>query len=216
MMLFHGECVVCHLNEQQVLTLSCKHKICLEDLRGYIVAALGNVSMFPLKCPLYFNNCPGKILPREAKRVLTKPQYEKFCEFCDRAEFGEGIRCIFCNFYVNYPANVNVAMVECPHCLQRCCIKCKKPWHYGQKCPLEVLDDSLDIWTKQTGAQKCPTCLKVIEKDDPDTCHHMVHKSTDGIPCVRDRTDFCCKYIFLCFLNVNLIIHRFMWIGGGT
>jgi hypothetical protein len=61
-------------------------------------------------------------------------------------------------------------------------------------CPLELLDDSLDQWTKETGAQKCPTCLKVIEKDDPDTCHHMVHKSTDGIPCLRDRTDFCCEF----------------------
>jgi hypothetical protein len=202
--LFKDECIVCHLKEQKVLTLSCQHKICLEDLNGYIVAGLGNISMFPLKCPLYFANCSGIILPKEAKRVLTKPQYEKFCEFVDRVEYGEGIRCIFCNFYINYPPlgpnSLQIAMVECPYCLQRCCIKCKKPWHYGQqKCPLELLDDSLDQWTKETGAQKCPTCLKVIEKDDPDTCHHMVHKSTDGIPCLRDRTDFCCKF-FLSFL----------------
>lgn len=196
--LFRGECIVCHLSEQKVLTLSCQHKICLEDLKGYIVAGLGNISMFPLKCPLYFHNCSGIIQPKEAKRVLTKAQYEKFCEFCDRVEYGEGIRCIFCNFYINYPPlNVQISMVECPHCSQRCCIKCKKPWHYNQKCPLELLDDSLDQWTKEAGAQKCPTCLKVIEKDDPDTCHHMVHKSTDGIPCLRDRTDFCCEFVSL-------------------
>lgn len=36
--------------------------------------------------------------------------------------------------------------------------------------------------------------LQLIEKDDPDTCHHMVHRVTDGIPCVRERTDFCCEY----------------------
>lgn len=192
-LLFKGECIVCHMSEQKVLTLSCKHKICLEDLQGYILAALGNISMFPLKCPLYFSNCEGKILPREAKRVLTKVQYDKFLEFCDRSQYGEGIRCLFCNYYVNYPVNVNISMVECPYCLQRFCIKCKKVWHYGKKCPLELLDDSLEVWKKQTGAQKCPTCLKIIEKEDPDTCHHMVHKNTDGIPCIRDRTDFCCK-----------------------
>jgi hypothetical protein len=22
----------------------------------------------------------------------------------------------------------------------------------------------------------------------------MIHKITDGIPCVRDKTDFCCKF----------------------
>jgi hypothetical protein len=31
----------------------------------------------------------------------------------------------------------------------------------------------------------------LIEKDGPDTCNHMVHKSTDAIPCIRYRTDFC-------------------------
>jgi hypothetical protein len=186
--------MVCHLTDQPVMTLSCRHKICLDDLRGYVTAALGNISLFPIKCPLSFNNCPGTILPREAKRVLTASQYLKFCEFSDRSEYGEGIRCLFCNYYILYPSNHTVAMVECPSCLQRCCINCKKPWHYGQRCPLEVLDDSLDEWKRVTGAQKCPTCLKIIEKDDPATCHHMVHKSTDGIPCSRDRTDFCCEY----------------------
>ena len=39
----------------------------------------------------------------------------------------------------------------------------------------------------------------MIEKDDPETCNHMVHKSTDGIPCVKDRTDFC----YCCGLEVT-------------
>ena len=55
------------------------------------------------------------------------------------------------------------------------------------------MDDSLEAWKMDSGAQKCPACHKLIEKDDPDTCNHMVHKITDGIPCVRDRTDFCCE-----------------------
>ena len=42
-----------------------------------------------------------------------------------------------------------------------------------------------------SGAQKCPACSKLIEKNDKESCNHMVHKVTDGIPCVKDRTDFC-------------------------
>ena len=31
----------------------------------------------------------------------------------------------------------------------------------------------------------------MIEKDDPESCNHMTHKSTDVMPCTRERTDFC-------------------------
>eukprot|EP00602_Paraphysomonas_sp_CaronLab_P000436 CAMPEP_0185018228 /NCGR_PEP_ID=MMETSP1103-20130426/1020_1 /TAXON_ID=36769 /ORGANISM="Paraphysomonas bandaiensis, Strain Caron Lab Isolate" /LENGTH=1519 /DNA_ID=CAMNT_0027547967 /DNA_START=70 /DNA_END=4626 /DNA_ORIENTATION=- len=198
-LLFRGDCMVCHIAEVKVLSLKCKHKICLDDLRGYVVAALGDVSMFPLKCPLHFENCVGLIDAEVAKRVLTETQYDKFIEFCDRSMYGEGMRCIFCNNFVNYPSSSSVSMVECPYCIQRFCIRCKKPWHYGQRCSAETVDDQLEEWTKIAGAQKCPSCSKIIEKDDPDTCHHMVHKSSDGIPCVRDRTDFC----YLCGLEVT-------------
>ena len=65
------------------------------------------------------------------------------------------------------------------------------PLHDVSRCPLEKLDDSLEKWKSEIGAQKCPSCMKLIEKDDPNTCNHMVHKITDGIPCVHERTDFC-------------------------
>ncbi len=89
----------------------------------------------------------------------------------------------------------SIARVECPYCVQRFCIRCRKPWHVGGRCPLEMYDESLEVWKADSGAQKCPACKKLIEKDGPDTCNHMVHKIVDGIPCVRERTDFCCKII---------------------
>jgi hypothetical protein len=71
-------------------------------------------------------------------------------------------------------------------------MRCKKPWHLtGERCPLDKFDETLEAWKEISGAQKCPACFKLIEKDDPDTCNHMVHKITDGIPCIHDRTDFC-------------------------
>ena len=108
------------------------------------------------------------------------------------------MRCIHCANYVNFPAKMDgVARVICPYCQQNFCIRCKKAWHKGNRCAVDTYDESLEAWKNSSGAQKCPACKKLIEKDDPDTCNHMIHKITDGIPCIRDRTDFCCK--FLCF-----------------
>jgi hypothetical protein len=188
-----GECCVCREPNVVVFRLTCKHGLCYDDLSGYLESALGNIALFPVKCPMHYEGCTGAIEANIAKRILTKIQYEKFLDFSDRAAFGEGMRCIFCNNFVNFPADGRMSMVECPYCVQRFCIRCKRPWHYGAKCPLDTVDESLEAWTADSGAQRCPTCHKLIEKEDPDTCNHMIHKITDGIPCVRDRTDFCCK-----------------------
>jgi hypothetical protein len=193
-----GECCVCRDNSMQVIRLNCSHKMCLEDLKGYLESALGDISVFPLKCPMHYEGCGGEITPGVAKRVIAQSQYSRFVEFTDRAIYGDGMRCIFCRNYVNFPAQEVISMVECPYCIQKFCIRCKKPWHYGGKCPLESYDDGLASWKAESGASCCPACKKIIEKDDPETCHHMVHKVTDSIPCIRERTDFC----YLCGTEV--------------
>lgn len=145
-----------------------------------------------------------------AKRVVNAAQYSRFIDFLDRALFGDGIRCIFCENFVIYPSNSKISMVTCPYCVQLFCMRCRQPWHFGaQKCPLEKAEDeSLEVWKAASGAQRCPACRKLIEKDDPDTCHHMVHRTSDGIPCVRDRTDFCCKYISNISSNIHPCAYR--------
>ncbi len=193
-----GTCVVCRDHPIPVFKLNCSHKICLEDLKGYLESALGDISVFPLKCPMHYEGCGGDITGAVAKRVLAKSQYDRFLEFHDRAIYGDGMRCIFCNNFVNFPLQETISMVECPYCVQKFCMRCKKPWHYGGKCPLEKLDAGLESWMSQSGASSCPVCRKIIEKDDPDTCNHMVHKVTDAIPCIRDRTDYC----YLCGFEV--------------
>lgn len=196
--LFKGLCCICRGTASKVMVLKCRHKLCIECLIGYIDAALGDVSMFPIKCPMHCESCTGQIGPDIAKRVISEGKYDKFIGFMDRALYGEGIRCLFCAHYVNFPTNGKVAMVECPYCSQRFCIRCKCPWHYGRECGSENMDAGLELWSTISGAQKCPACMKIIEKDDPETCHHMVHKATDPIPCVRERTDFC----YLCGIEV--------------
>jgi hypothetical protein len=190
-----GTCCVCQNSNLRLFKLTCGHGQCEECLTSYLENALGNIAMFPVKCPMHFEGCDAFCDAHISKRVLNRNQYDKYLEFSDRALYGEGMRCIFCNNYVNFPDNPgNQSMVECPYCIQRFCIRCKKPWHYGDRCPLENIDETLEAWQIDSGAQKCPACQKLIEKDDPDTCNHMVHHITDAIPCIRDRTDFCCKF----------------------
>ena len=187
-----GKCCVCQDDKLPVFTLTgCGHALCKEDLLGYLNSALGDISMFPVKCPMHYEGCAGSIDAKLAKRVLTQVGFDKFNEFSDRATYGEGMRCIFCVNFVNFPLEGAISMVECPYCIQRFCMRCKKSWHFGSRCPLDKVDDTLDEWRKASAAQRCPCCHKLIEKDDPNTCNHMVHKVTDGIPCLRDRTDFC-------------------------
>ena len=179
----------------QVIRLKCKHAICLSDMRCYVDVALHDISKFPLKCPMHYDSCPESIPITIAKRFVPNlAQFQRFLDFHDRAVLGEGMRCIYCHFFVNFNLNGKVIMVECPHCVRRFCLRCRQPWHYVGRCTVEVADDlELENWKEGSGAQKCPGCSKLIEKEDPDTCNHMVHKITDSIPCVRTRTDFCCE-----------------------
>ena len=190
----NGTCAICSDGPIPVLTVgACTHTLCLECTKSYLVNSLGDISSFPVKCPMHYEGCTQHVEAKIAKRVLLGTQYDRFLEFYDRAVHGEGMRCIFCNNFVVFDETNALSMVDCPYCVQKFCKRCKKPWHYGAKCPLDTVDESLDVWKTESGAQKCPVCSKLIEKTDPDTCNHMVHKITDGIPCIRDRSDFCCK-----------------------
>eukprot|EP01041_Mallomonas_annulata_P004375 gene4376-8716_t len=195
-LLFRGLCCICKETAHQVLRLKCKHTLCIDDMQSYLQAGLQDISKFPMKCPMHYEGCEERITPYTAKRFLSAANYTRFLDFMDRSTLGEGIRCIFCANFVNLPTETKMLMVECPHCVRRFCMRCRRPWHYKATCPLEAQDDlELQNWKAGSGAQKCPACSKLIEKEDPDTCNHMIHKITDSIPCIRNRTDFCCEYI---------------------
>jgi len=154
--------------------------------------------MFPIKCPMHHTGCLTVLEAKFAQRVLNKDEFERFNLFNDRAVYGDGMACIFCGNFVIFPERMGGVMVACPYCRQRFCMKCKIAWHLGVDCTEEGKDD-LEEWRKSHGATRCPGCFKVIEKDDPETCNHMVHKAVDSIPCIQERTDFC----YCCGLEVT-------------
>jgi hypothetical protein len=86
----NGTCCVCKTSSILVFSLSCKHTLCADDLSNYLNSALGDISMFPVKCPMHFDNCKGTVDANIARRVLNKIQYERFLEFSDRATYGDG------------------------------------------------------------------------------------------------------------------------------
>jgi len=138
---------------------------------------------------MHHAGCTTNISDLHARRVLGRKEYRKFVDFYDRSVLGEGIHCLKCGSFVNLPRDGD-PMVQCPYCAYRWCVRCKCPWHPNIKCS-ERADVEVEEWREQHGAQRCPGCFKVIEKDDPESCNHMTHKSTDVMPCTRERTDFC-------------------------
>ncbi|GMH76545.1 hypothetical protein TrST_g10076 [Triparma strigata] len=193
-----GECSICFGDEKTFRLDGCGHQVCPDCLRSYVHTALGDASMFPIKCPMHHTGCLTVIEPKFGQRVLNKDEYERFNLFNDRAVFGDGMACIFCGNFVIFPDRMGGVMVACPYCRQRFCMKCKVAWHVGVDCTEEGKDE-LEEWRKAHGATRCPGCFKVIEKDDAETCNHMVHKATDSIPCIQERTDFC----YCCGLEVT-------------
>lgn len=186
-----GTCSICYSDDVSVFTLeSCEHAICEACLGMYAQAALGDISMFPLRCPMHHAGCKTTITDNLARRVLPSKNYKKFVEFSDRSILGDGTNCVKCGCFVNLPTDSAELMVECPYCAYRWCVRCKCDWHPNVPCN-ERAEAELEEWRELQGAQRCPGCYKIIEKDDPETCNHMVHKSTDAIPCTAERTDFC-------------------------
>ena len=165
------ECMIC-FSIEKTARMSCSHRVCFDCLREYIRTALGDSSMFPIKCPGY-NRCRTLIDPNQIQRVLNRKEFCRFNLFNDRALFGDGMLCIFCSHYVVFPSGFNLVRVQCPHCRSPFCMRCGKPWHYGKDCISGNDNFELEEWRKKTGAQKCPGCEKIIEKEDPETCNHV-------------------------------------------
>ncbi len=85
-----GQCCICKVDNITVIRLTCQHGICHDDLTGYLTSALGDISMFPVKCPMHYEHCTCLIDNKVAKKVLKDVQYQRFQEFSDRAMYGDG------------------------------------------------------------------------------------------------------------------------------
>jgi hypothetical protein len=192
-----GDCVICSASSSSVLPLPCGHTLCVDDLSSYLLASLADSSLFPLRCPLHCQGCQSTVPLPLAQQLLSHEQYQRFLDYHERAIHGDGVRCIRCSTFIPLPdSRVNkIYLVACQSCTLVFCSQCKSLSHGGKRCPVDVDTDQFEGWVRKAGAMKCPACSRWIEKEDPETCNHMCHKATDPVPCVRDRTDFCCTYL---------------------
>ena len=148
-MLKQGECTICFCEEKTFKLPGCQHEVCLDCLRQYVTTALGDASMFPIKCPMHHTGCLTVLEPKFSQRVLNKDEFERFVLFNDRAVYGDGMACIFCGNFVIFPERMGGVMVACPYCRQRFCMKCKVAWHVGQDCTIEGKDDVEEVREKK-------------------------------------------------------------------
>ena len=115
-----GTCTICFDDEEKTFKITgCGHEVCKDCLRSYISTALGDASMFPIKCPMHHTGCLSVFEEKLSQRVLNKDEYERFLLFNDRAVYGDGMACIFCGQFVIFPDKMSGVMVACPYCRQR-------------------------------------------------------------------------------------------------
>jgi hypothetical protein len=140
-----GSCCICNEDALHVLPLQCDHALCLPCVNALLQAALHDISLFPVKCPMHYEGCETLVDAKVAKRFLVEFEYKRFLDFQDRAIFGEGMRCIFCTNYVKFSTDNSTSIVGCVHCHERFCLRCRQPYIVYHKCPLEQIDDSLEV-----------------------------------------------------------------------
>lgn len=160
-----GDCVICSSNVSHVYTLPCNHSICLEDLKSYLHAALGDSSLFPIRCPMHYSGCTETLSLTIPQRFLSSDDYLKYLNLHDRAVYGEGVRCIRCQYYIPLPdSRTNkIYMIACPNCTIVFCLQCKLTSHKNKKCPVDIEMEQFEGWVESAGAMKCPGCDKLID-----------------------------------------------------
>ncbi|XP_043946238.1 ranBP-type and C3HC4-type zinc finger-containing protein 1 isoform X2 [Protopterus annectens] len=193
------ECPICYTPiepHEGVVLRECLHTFCKECLRGTIL----NSQDPEIACPYLDDeySCPGKLLDREIKALLSPEEYQRFLERGltiaeSRSENSYHCKTTDCRGWCIYEDDVNEFL--CPLCNHTNCLICKAI-HENMNCK-EYQDDlkvraENDIAAKQTTdmlqtmlqngeAMLCPRCQIIVQKKD----------GCDWICCTVCRTEIC-------------------------
>ncbi|CDW77391.1 ibr domain containing protein [Stylonychia lemnae] len=190
------QCEICYelIQTPDIIKLHCNHQycqICLKEMILYASNQSGEVHK--LKCPS--SQCSA-VLERsvirnlldmdEFKRYLRlienhEMTFEKDKKFCPVAE---------CEGVIERKANQKKTI--CQKCQNNVCFDCQSIWHENESCE-KYQEKNCVNWADCKGAQRCPKCKTLIEKNEG--CNHMT--------CYKCQHDFC----WVCGLPFNHIIH---------
>lgn len=194
-----AECPVCYsvlAPGEAVVLRECLHTFCRECLQGTI----RNSQEAEVSCPFIDNtySCPGKLLEREIRALLSPEDYERFLDLGvsiaeNRSTLSYHCKTPDCRGWCFFEDDVNE--FTCPVCTRVNCLLCKAI-HEHMNCR-EYQDDlahrarndvaaqqtteMLRVMLQQGEAMHCPQCRIVVQKKD----------GCDWIRCTVCHTEIC-------------------------
>ncbi|XP_061486838.1 ranBP-type and C3HC4-type zinc finger-containing protein 1 isoform X2 [Rhineura floridana] len=193
------ECPICFVSLEPgegVTLRECLHSFCRDCLRGTILNSLEP----EVRCPYIDEkySCPGQLLEREVKALLSKAEYQRFLDLGisvaeNRSRSSYHCKTTDCRGWCFYEDDVNE--FPCPVCLKVNCLLCQAI-HENMNC--KEYQDDLQIRGQNDKAAQQTTemLLSMVEKGEAmhcPTCKIIVQKKDgcDWIRCTVCHTEIC-------------------------
>lgn len=155
-------------NEQppnEGLQLDCACFYCDMCLENMFALAMKDEEAYPPRC------CFGTITLQKAKIRLPEPLVNEYNRKLVEMTTKNKTYCANnkCNSFIA-PHSIHNNQAHCQKCKRKTCAMCKEPSHFGP-CTSET-QKVLAALAKEYRWQKCPDCLRMVEKDDG--CNHIM------------------------------------------
>ncbi|XP_019062648.1 ranBP-type and C3HC4-type zinc finger-containing protein 1 isoform X4 [Fukomys damarensis] len=177
-----------------------KRRLCVSTNRECLQGTIRNSQEAEVSCPFIDDtySCPGKLLEREIRALLTPEDYQRFLDLSvsiaeNRSAFSYHCKTPDCKGWCFFEDDVNE--FTCPVCFHVNCLLCKAI-HERMNCK-EYQDDlalraqndlaarqtteMLQVMLQQGEAMHCPRCRIVVQKKD----------GCDWIRCTVCHTEIC-------------------------
>jgi len=159
------ECLACvtEYNTQQMVSLSCQHRYCLECFNLLVHTGCENDRAFPPKC--CGKPVSGKLIMKKASQRAQRKYALLVAKiaipldsrwYCPRSSCGQAID-------MRKAKVSQYSGLQCSHCLGYVCVLCREPAHHsGSRCNNASLKATLEEGARM-GWRRCYNCHTMIE-----------------------------------------------------
>lgn len=163
----------------------CGHKFCLQCLVDSINSTLGDVSMFPIKCP----QCLAIVVVEDLNSLLSADMWPKLINMSVNQYLGRNPE-IISSCYTAGCKQINFIIsgyFACDLCNQSYCLECKLNYHPGLTCKdaMEGGNAAFEKFMKENNIRRCPnsSCKFPIERTDG--CYRVTCTKCDKSMCFK-------------------------------
>jgi len=167
------DCPICYNeypHEQIQSPLPCKHYFCLSCLKEYLESRMESFQVLNVPCP--YAGCKEIFSIQAIKLILDEKQYKAYNELVLNKIANRDFKNKFCpkpGCSKSFTTKINQEFTVCV-CETKICNTCHNFWHEGKSC-LEVLDQDLELYSKDNEVRFCVMCKTLTKRDEG--CIHI-------------------------------------------